>query len=471
MSWDTPDEIDRTAKILIDSGRAKDPVAARHLLENLTLQVAVGTEIGTDPAAQAALATVVNAGRRAYNGGVQVRLDTDPVLTTGWTAGITASSVVRRYGGAIVQTLQPTQPTLVIGKPVAAIGKPVLHLTWDGWSAGVVQQPADRLGRNGTPPAGVLAAAFGVSETFQQQLGAAVPGRRDVGMSLWRPDLDWQSTEAVGPALEYLPASLWLLGLGHLGQAYAWTLGMLSYTAPEECDIGLVDFDIAVSGNTATQLLTTGAEVGHRKIRIVSRALESLGLRTRLVERAFDGHFHPVSHALPARDEPLVALAGFDNPEPRRLLGKAGFQRIVDAGLGAGPVEYLDMVLHTFPAVEKPALAFNEISPRPRALSAAYETEIARQTAAGADETAARCGMFDIAGVTVGAAFVGAIASTLVVADLLRVLHDGAEYSVISLDLRNPLGRRAVPNPAAGSHMPKATKSGQRAPSSTSRPG
>lgn len=461
MSWGTPDEIDRTAKICIDGGRAKDPAAARRLLESLTLQVAVGPEVGTDPAAQAALATVVNAGRRAYHGGVHVRLDTDPILSTGWTTGSTASAVVRRYGGTIVKALLATQPTLVIGRPAAAIGKPVLHLTWDGWSAGAVQQADDRLGGEGTPPAGVLAAAFGVSETFQQQLGAAVPGRRDVGLSLWRPDLDWRSAEAVGPALEYLPASLWLLGLGHLGQAYAWTLGMLPYAHPEQCAIGLIDFDIAVSGNTATQFLTTEADVGHRKLRIVSRALESLGLRTRLVERAFDGNFHPVPHAMPARDEPLVALAGLDDPEPRRLLGGAGFKRIIDAGLGTGPVEYLDMVLHTFPSIEEPALVFNGSAPRPRALGAAYEAEIARQTADGADETAARCGMLDIAGVTVGAAFVGAIASTLVVADLLRVLHEGAEYSVISLDLRNPQGRCAVRNAAAGGYVPKATNADQ----------
>ena len=79
--------------------------------------------------------------------------------------------------------------------------------------------------------------------------------------------------------------------------------------------------------------------------------------------------------------------------------------------------------------------------------------------------------MLDIAGVTVGAAFVGAIASSLVVADLLRVLHEGAEYSVISLDLRNPQGRRAVRNAAAGGYVPKATNADQRAPSSTRRPG
>ena len=212
-----------------------------------------------------------------------------------------------------------------------------------------------------------------------------------------------------------------------------------------------------VSGNAATQLLVTADDVKRRKARVVADALDGLGMRTRVVERAFDEHMHPVPHSDPRRDEPLVALAGFDDPAPRRLLGGSGFGRVIDAGIGAGPVEYLDMVLHTFPGPEDPAVAFPVGVPKQRALGDAYEAEIARKTAGGAGAEASRCGILDIAGVTVGAAFVGAVASTLVVADLLRVLHEGAEYSVIALDLRNPGARKAVPNTATGSYIPRAT--------------
>jgi hypothetical protein len=417
----------------------------------------VGPEIETDPAAQAALMTVVNAGRRAYKGGVHVTMAVDPVLTTGWCAGLTASASVIRYGGAVVEELRRDRPTLVIGSSAAVVGMPVLYLTWDGWSAGVVQHAGDRLGGVGNVVAGVLAAGLGISETFQQALGAVVPGRREVGVSLWRPELDWRSADAIGPGLQYLPASLWLLGLGHLGQAYAWTLGMLPYGDPAASDIGLMDFDRVVIGNTATQMLTTEADVGTRKTRIVASALERIGLRTRVVERAFDEHFHPVAHADGNRDEPLVALDGFDDVAPRRLLGGSGFERIIDTGLGAGPVEYLDMVLHTFPATTAPADAFVEAPPRHPEFGAAYEAEIARQVAGGGDERAARCGMLDIAGVTVGAAFVGTVASALAVADILRVLHDGPSYSVIALDLREPKGIRAPANAKPGSYIPKFT--------------
>jgi hypothetical protein len=322
----------------------------------------------------------------------------------------------------------------------------------DGAAADVVQCAENLLHSDGTAQAGVMAAGLGVSEIFQQQLGAVVPGRRDAGLSLWRPDLDWRADQAAGPPLRYLPASLWLLGLGHLGQAYAWTLGMLPYATPEDVQLALMDFDVIDDGNTATQLLVQAGHAGRRKTRIVAAALENRGFGTRLVERAYDKHFHPVPHASPARNEPAAALTGFDDLTPRRLLGEAGFTHIVDAGLGAGPVEYLDMVIHTFPAPEDPASAFNQQPAPARPVPEPYEAEIARQAKAGLDQSAARCGMLEMAGVTVGAAFVGTFASSIVISEILRLLHGGNSYSVISADLRNPAGVHAVPNSAAGDY-------------------
>ncbi len=41
---------------------------------------------------------------------------------------------------------------------------------------------------------------------------------------------------------------------------------------------------------------------------------------------------------------------GVDNPDARAAYEDAGFDWIVEAGLGAGPTEYLALRLHTFPA-------------------------------------------------------------------------------------------------------------------------
>ena len=279
MSWGTADQIHRTAKILIDSGKASTPDEARQFLETLILQVAVGPEIERDPTAQAALATIVNAGHRAFLGGVHVHLDANPSLTTGWATGLTAAETVTRYGGQVVTQLAAHRPTLVLGRPPETPGSPLLYLTWSGWAGGVVQSEENRLDGEGSALAGVAAAGLGISETFQRELGAVLPGRRDVGVSLWRPDLDWRHADAAGPIVIYLPTRLWLLGLGHLGQAYGWTLGMLPYARPGDVELGLVDFDRIVEGNATTQLLAVPGDAGCRKARVVAGALERRGFR------------------------------------------------------------------------------------------------------------------------------------------------------------------------------------------------
>lgn len=444
--------------MLIDAGRAATPEQATTVLKSLVLQVVVGADLVEDEAAQAALATAINTGARAFLGGVHVHLDADCTLTVGWMAGRLASEAVADFGGTVVEVLSTDKPTLAIARPQEPLlaGTPVLYVTHTGWVGGVVESADDLLDGGGLTSAGVAAAALGVSETFQRELGAAVPGRREVGISLWRPDLHWRDPDAVGDPVAFLPSRLWLLGLGHLGQGYAWCLGLLPYATPSQVQLGLVDFDLVVQANTATQLLVTPNHVGLRKTRVVGAALESLGFTTTIVERAFDDTFRPG----PFRHEPSIALAGFDSRIPRLLLGGDRFERVIDAGIGGGPVDYLDIVVHTFPAAEDAAAAF---TPRSRAASttglrAAYEEEIARRVADGAEEATMRCGMLDIAGISVGAAFVGAFAGALVIADLLRVLHGGVEFSVIALDLREPTSPRVVENSHPGDVAPAFTE-------------
>ena len=281
------------------------------------------------------------------------------------------------------------------------------------------------------PLAGVVAGAIGVSEVFQHMLGSPNAGRRTVGLSLWRPDLDWRSPDALGPALRFAPNGVWLLGLGHLGQANAWSLGCLPYERPEELEVFLVDFDVIVRANRSTGLLTKHSDIGRLKTRMVQQCLEDLGHRTRLVERRFD------DCTIPDAKEPKLALAGFDKPKPRRALG-GKFSRVVDAGLGAGPTDYLDMLIHSFPSALIPAHVFADEGPVERQISPAYEAEIDHRISHGEQPGDARCGVIELAGATAAASFVGAIAGALSVADLLRILHGGQHYASINLDLRSP---------------------------------
>ena len=179
------------------------------------------------------------------------------------------------------------------------------------------------------------------------------------------------------------------------------------------------------------------------KTRVVAAALEAVGLQTRIVERLFN------EHTWPGEEEPRLALAGFDSPVPRRQLGGGRFARAVDAGLGSGADEYLDILLHTFPSPLDPSVAFTG-EPREAALPPRFAHEVERLVDDGADPAATQCGMTEIAGITVGAAFVGATAAALTVGDVLRWLHGGSELSVLTFDLRTPNVVIAAENAAPG---------------------
>lgn len=441
------DYLHRTVKLEMDEGRAKSPEEALALAGGYVLQVQVGPGINQSATQQAMLLTILNTGRRAFLGGVRVRIEEDPVLDVAWAQGMRLHEAIARYGGTVVEEITVEHPTLVIGTPLQVPqGAITLYATWEGWSGGVVEESASRLPeRSEFALAGVLAGALAVAEAFQHTRGSQVAGRRDTGLSLWRPELDWRDSDWFGPVCSFLPNKLWLLGLGHLGQAYCWSLGFLPYADRGEAMLYLQDFDVVVEANESTGLLVDDGVVGMTKARVVAARMESLGFHTRISERAFD------SHTKRTAEEPALALAGFDDPAPRQELEGANFGLIVDAGLGAGVQHYHDIVIHSFPSGLQAKSAFpSRPSASRRMDQAAYQELIRRKEEAGQSKGEAECGVLEIAGRTVGAAFVGATAGTLAVAEALRALCQGPRYQVIDLSLRSPQYRAAVENESPG---------------------
>lgn len=441
-----PDTLDRTLKIELDDGaESLEEAVAR--ARKYVLQVSVGAGVANSRTRQAMLLTILNAGKRAFFGGVRMAAAEDFELSIPWAAGRRLEDVAREHGADLVSELSAERPAVHVGHGSA--GPSTVYPTWEGWAAGVVCDPAARLAESAEfELAGMLAGAFAVSELFQRFRGYAPAADRDAGLSLWRPDADWRDAEASGERLRFLPDRLWLLGLGHLGQAYGWALGLLPYPEPGAVTIALQDFDRIVDANQSTGLLSGAADVGRRKTRVVAERLEALGFETLLVERQFDERLRRTG------DEPGLALAGFDKPEPRRALERAGFDLVVDAGLGRGPRDYLEILVHRFPSGLTAADAFRSPGARgaPGALELdlpAYERLVEELAADGSLTTAAaRCGVLEIAGRSVGAAFVGTVAAALVLSEPLRILHGGQSLQVIDLSLRSPEHVMAVPNEA-----------------------
>jgi len=415
----------RAAKYFMDSGRVATHDAAMDLLERFGLTVHAGPELARSADHQTALLTLVNAARRTLLGGIEITGLTDAPSVSPLAPGRTLSVAVREFGGQIVPQPRPDWPSAVIGDAdILATQAPSWRVTWEGWRGGVIPVrhggPLAETGAIALAPA--LAAAVCAGEAFAYHAGDhPMAGRRAAGLSLWRPGADWRAADPSEPALAYLPSKLWLIGLGNLGQAFAWLLACLPYEDRARVQLLLQDFDRLAPSNDSTSLLSSLRDVGRRKTRVVAEWLDERGFESLVEER----HFGPwISRA---SDEPSVALCGVDNALARAALEKPGFDLVVEAGLGAGPQAFRSFSMHTFPASRSAEQIWS------RQVAAAddnFEDRPAYQALRhdGMDQ----CGLAQLASRTVGVPFVGLIAAALAVSELLRRLHGGTALELAS---------------------------------------
>jgi hypothetical protein len=322
-------------------------------------------------------------------------------------------------------------PTLVLGARLDG-QLPVFCIepSWDHWQASITPTSthAGLTCVSDNPLSGVAAAALAVNEAFLFVRGDVLDaGHRTVGLSLWSPLAvdDWRSETNKGPKLRYLPKNMWLIGLGHLGQAYAWTLALLPYPLDARPNLVLQDFDKAAKSNLSTCMLLSSNDLGKKKVRLVAQRLEVAGFTTDLVERRFSPGHRLMS------GEPTTALFGVDNVASRRDIDTAGFTMTVEAGLGSGYRDFRNIRTHTFPGTRKAS----EIWPAESASQAAIElNETYKKLAAERNDV---CGMTQLASRAVATPFVGAMAAALVLAEVLRPLHGGETHAVLDLQLKN----------------------------------
>lgn len=435
------DSLSRSVKLALDSGEASTLAEAEQIFAGYQLVIQVGQDVAASPTKQVALLTAINAARRCFLGGVQVANCPDAPLLVPWRRCRTLWQAVTELGGTLVTSPSYNVPRIVIGGAdrITVESEFALRVTFDGWCGGVVPLDDGRRlpERNEFTPSGVLAGALAVSEAFQFARGRyAHAGRRATGLSLWRPEVDtpWLDIHEPGPQLSYLPSQLWMIGLGHLGQAFLWTLGFLPYAHPNEVLIVLQDYDSLIQANDSTSLLTRVDLVGQRKTRAMAGWCEQRGFRTRIQERRFAANFKIDN------EEPRVALCGVDNAMARAALEDVGFAQVIEAGLGLGTDEYLAFQMHCFPS-SRSALArwggtLEKTTPQSLINQPAYKS----LSADGLDQ----CGLTLLAGRSVGAAFVGAMTSTLVVAELLRMATGDQRYDVIDGSLRSLQHRQAI---------------------------
>lgn len=420
----TENNLDRVATaIMLKHGVGYEEACA--ILGKLRLNLICDASIDHSSALQAALLTAVNAGKRAFHGGVFVSMPRDIQCLLPWPGRQSLNSVVGSLGGTFIGLQHsPFTQTLYFGSAVDPV-EDSLSVICTGWRGGIA--PAGMAvsvsSSNDFATGGVLAGALGVAHGFLRVSGLSTRTLgTPQGISLWRPDLNWLDPQADGPELEALPRALWMLGLGHLGQAYLWNFGLLPYQSPKEALFLLQDFDAVVKGNFSAGLLCEENNIGYKKTRICSAWLEARGFDSVVTERPFDQNTKRTG------EEPFVACCGFDSAKPRRILEDAGFDLIVECALGTDAMRFDRIILHTFPDARcKPEVIWaNDDRPEPnQRLVAAFRT---KEDCGILAETLARK--------AVSSSFVGAFAGALVAGEILRALNGGLRCEFFQIQLR-----------------------------------
>ncbi|MGP8215371.1 MAG: hypothetical protein ACLQQ4_07400 [Bacteroidia bacterium] len=405
---------------------------AKQLHKALTLILKCGDEIITSLPLQAALLTALNTGKRSFLGGLRLILPKAdiPIIVPGYGQG-----TLDEYAEeAQVEIIEHEDEGFCLLFGMQAKHAEQLQVVCSDWLGGFILADDKITVPKGSnlPLGGIIAGALAVSAAFFYKTGIDKRVvQESAGISLWRPDLHWLHADAVGPAIDKLPKKFWVLGLGHLGQAYLWCIGQLPYPNPSEITIVLQDDDILTDANIGTGLLSEQQDMGKRKTRTVSKWLEARGFNTVITERRFD------VNTIRSDDEPYMALCGFDNSSSRTLLENAGFDLVVEAGLGGKLSSFDKMNIHTFPNTYKEAKniwTLNDDSltdPDPVLKELLSSEEL--------DE----CGKVLIASKAISTSFVGAFAGAVVLAETLRASNRGARYDVISSRLRNMKGLSA----------------------------
>ena len=434
------DEMHRLAKRAMDNGTVASRQEAEALLRGYRIALTIGPDEAADRHHQAALLTAIELGRRVFLGGVTVEGNLDVPLSVPVPSGPTLrDAVVAARGKA------GTGPA---GTPVISIGGPARQRTdrfsiravFDGWRGGIVPGHAEGPDRGGIGPMAlspILAAALAINEAFLHVSGEnPSAGRRSTGLDLWNlaRSPDWMSCDESAPALRYLPSNLWLIGLGHLGQAYLWGLGLLPYAADAKVGLVLQDVDVITPSTESTSILSDRTMLGRKKTRVTAAWAERRGFGTTITERLFD------ETCRRHRDEPSIALCGLDNAAGRRALDQVGFEFVVESGLGRGHQDFRSLLIHTLPGEAPASALWKEEGEASQAVAdaVAYRKML--------DEGSLdRCGVTLLAGKAVGAPFVGAVAATLVLGEVLRLLHGGALHRLVDMNLVDLAYFRAVP--------------------------
>ncbi|KIC89904.1 hypothetical protein [Flavihumibacter sp. ZG627] len=411
------------------------PIEAIQKLESLSIYLVCGEKIKTSLPLQAALITAVNTGKRAFLGGVYILMPDNTPCLLSWPEAKTFNEIILETGGVLTDNLPSDCFKIMFGLPVNDDNS--IQIVCNSWQGGILAEyealPFDEIGN--LPTAGIFSGGLAICQSFLKLAGISIACcDKTVGISLWRPDLHWLSEDAGGPQITFLPKKIWLLGLGHLGQAYLWNIGLLPYRETKEISILLQDYDRIVEANVSAGLLCDKNDTGKYKTRQCSTWLEARGFTTVITERRFDQYTRKVD------EDPFVALCGFDSASSRLHLENVGFDLIVESALGGNLATFDNIILHSFPgATKSPKDIWGDVDGARQEINHSVHEVLKKHDSD-------ICGIvpLSIAGKAISASFVGACSGAFVIAELLRGLNGGIRFEKIVAHLRDAGDLKAI---------------------------
>jgi hypothetical protein len=306
------DSFHRLAKLLLDTGEAASIAQALDTFGRYGVRIHLTPGVIHDVGRQILALTAINCAARSFQGNVLIEGSDFEIIAPGFQG--TRLYAFLEWAGVKSQV------------PMAAAGWPriIVHgerterrdlVAWSaGWEFGIGASP------RAAPvfaPACVVAAGLALNEAFSiLREDNPYAGHRRIRLSLWDPTSGAEARS--GPLEVPRQEALWLIGLGHLGQAYAWTLGFLRAGSQS---LVLQDIDLVSESTLSTSMVSHSSDRGQKKTRVVARWPEARGYQTALVERRFD-ETHRVRP-----EEPGTALFGLDNAAARRVIEAGGSSR------------------------------------------------------------------------------------------------------------------------------------------------
>lgn len=403
-----------------------DPEEALSLMRGTSINLICGESVKNSVHLQIALLTAVNISKRTFLGGVSVSMPEEtPNLTP--FEGRSLNEMLKQYlhlpqnGGK--------NYTICVGNN--PVDKSSCEVICNDWQGGINVYNSERVSLDrteGTLPFGPVAgASIACFYLFSIAFDIIDPDNFDsTGVSLWDCVTDnWYDSQYKGPAqLFQLPAKLWFVGLGHLGQAYIWLLGCMPFENRRLIEVVLQDFDEVSESNLGSQLLSEDRDVGRKKTRVCAEFLESLGFSTRIIEKPFEAS----DQSQLWTKQLNILVNGVDSVTARRNLIPERFDLLLDGATNGSEAFFDSFTLRNLKQLDKdPKDIWQEED--------FAEDVILHKKLYERVEKRYGCGAY--INHSISTPFVGAMGATFVMGELFRKLNDGKQHSIVSLELRN----------------------------------